>query len=77
MRDEFIWDYLFKSLSDTYLFFKPNIILDNNHNRILYFCTTPSDKKTIREFITSDNYKKVEEAILLIFDDLRFKIKMS
>ena len=49
------------------------MIIDEEDNPILYFCTTPNENNIIREFITCENHKKLEQSISLIFNDLRFK----
>lgn len=45
------WADLFGPLSETFLFYHPMIILDQNGEIIGYFCTTPGNPMVIREVV--------------------------
>ncbi|MBO8240559.1 GNAT family N-acetyltransferase [Prochlorococcus marinus XMU1412] len=68
-RDNEIWEDFFSHLKNTYLFYKPKIVLDKTLKPIIYFCTTPNEETTIREFIPCNSIRKVEKGLSLIFKE--------
>jgi predicted acetyltransferase len=52
LRSEACWTDLFENLSESFLFFKPMVVLDNDLKPLAYFCSTPGKEGLIREFVT-------------------------
>ena len=58
-RSEEQWDDLYHSLSSTFLFYRPSLILNDNNDAIGYFCVSPTNPTQIREVAFLPNQKDV------------------
>jgi predicted acetyltransferase len=65
-RSDYEWRDLLGSLSTTFLFNRPRIVLDETNNAIAYYCSTPGDARTIREFVPNPDSHSVSTALALI-----------
>lgn len=66
------WEDLLGPLSSTFLFNQPKIIFNDNDVPICYFCTTPRDTTTIREFIPLIDSDSVITSLSLIAHSSQF-----
>ena len=60
------WNDLLESLSTTFLFHSPKIVLDKTNTPLAYFCSTPKHPQIIREFVPQIDYKSVCTSLSLI-----------
>lgn len=62
------WRDLLGPLATTFLFNRPRIVLDGTNSPIAYYCSTPDDARTIREFVPNLDSNSVSTALALIAD---------
>ncbi len=65
-RSKADWSDLIGSLSSTFLFYKPQVILDIDNSIIGYFCSSPNDIGIIREFVSTDNPDLALKALSIV-----------
>ena len=53
------WRDFFFSLSSTFLFYRPSVILDHSNRVIAYFCVSPTNPAQIKEVVFHPNHEKV------------------
>ena len=66
MRDRHVWNDLLGPLKNSFLFFMPRIVEDSFGQPYGYFCTSPDDPRTIREFVPSARDQSVDIMLSVI-----------
>jgi len=71
-RDTGLWKDLLGPLKETFLFYRPKVICNRKGSLLGYFCTSPENSDTIREFVTKKSAKAFAQCLSAIRSQPRF-----